>query len=912
MASVEFTPRQKVVLEAVKGPASAIFGAHGIKLRPGKDGKFLNLSKCPWCGHGTDTSPNYQCGVGETPSGAGSYIHSFKCFHNDKPGHYADVLAEMGVITPDEANWVRNLRSEIERQQLQVQLRNSASDLKAANKAFKERLARRLRDNPTAMTWLTKTRGFSPAVIEHFQLGLSEPYKPAGAKAAVHSDSLVAPLLARDGKFYGKYVNYAVPGVTTDNREKKLKAWSSGPARAYFSDKADGRKFIFICDGLKDVWALWDKLQGTELGKQIVFVSSTNGGGGMPEEWKVAGFWEPWEQVYLGHDSDEPDPKTGRRAGDEHAKAIAGVAMRETRRVWPIGFKDWNDFFLGGKTVQDFAKLLEASHVLSLVELKAAPDEPETGMQAAEPVSVVGNYLKGHLYEAIDVVDYTQDDDTGETLQRLRTLVVRSDRTLHATRAMPAPKGTPTSQLVFRLVPDGAHLTGPVKASPNCTWKWSSIQQFLKGQAKERPLRELIQRIERHLRASVWLPYDDDFALLACTVVATYMQSVFDAVPLLLVTGPAGSGKSQLGIAMSELCCNSPATPIGQISAASIARLVDETRGFVALDDLESVGKRAGADPQFDDLVQALKLSYNRHTSMKIWTNMKTGKLERLNFFGIKLINNTTGVDSILGTRMFVISTKFMPEGTSVTAEGRLAPEERTELRNELHTWAFCNVAKVAQAYGYILPNKTSRDKEIAAPLRVVAALADDAALHSSLEKNLERQARRETQPETTEQLLQAALEDIILESFDRQGIVRTVVTLTEAMMKMALMVDTNYGKDFTTDLPEYSKPEVVGRHFVQRFAKQGSSPVRVNLFGKYLRGRELDESFVTTTLTRRYPDGVIPEGLQRSSNGREFCQACADCAYRANCDIRKSRENKEPGAPDKPVRMPTNGRAAH
>jgi hypothetical protein len=99
---------------------------------------------------------------------------------------------------------------------------------------------------------------------------------------------------------------------------------------------------------------------------------------------------------------------------------------------------------------------------------------------------------------------------------------------------------------------------------------------------------------------------------------------------------------------MKDVCANSAL--VGQGSAATIARLIDLSRGFVVLDDIESIGSNK-ADAQFSELIQGLKLSYKKSTAAKIWTDIKTMKVEKLNFFGIKMINNTTGVDAILGSR---------------------------------------------------------------------------------------------------------------------------------------------------------------------------------------------------------------------------------------------------------------------
>ncbi len=92
--------------------------------------------------------------------------------------------------------------------------------------------------------------------------------------------------------------------------------------------------FLFVCDGLKDVWELSQLLKTSpELDASVALVSSTNGGQGVPEEWKNPDYWSQFEKVFLGHDNDKADPLTGRRAGDEHARALAEIACRETLRV---------------------------------------------------------------------------------------------------------------------------------------------------------------------------------------------------------------------------------------------------------------------------------------------------------------------------------------------------------------------------------------------------------------------------------------------------------------------------------------------------------------------------------------------------------------------------------------------------
>src|SRR5207237_566662 len=122
-----------------------------------------------------------------------------------------------------------------------------------------------------------------------------------------------------------------------------------------------------------------------------------------------------------------------------------------------------------------------------------------------------------------------------------------------------------------------------------------------------------------------------------------------------------------------------------------------------------------GRGGEFSELAQALKLSYNQETATKLWTDVKTMRTERLNFFGVKLINNTRGADSILGSRMLRIQTARIPEHQrSQFGESRPADWRRIdELRDELHTWTFENVAAIDAEYRRLFPKDSDRAEEI-------------------------------------------------------------------------------------------------------------------------------------------------------------------------------------------------------
>lgn len=885
------------IFSLLRMPAETVLGRHNIKIR--KNGPWLNMSRCPWCGHGAEKDDNYQCGITETPGDRG-FLHAVKCMHahhsesGEATPHYADFLVALGELTSAEADQVKNGRPRQAKPPLLVQaIRDTvlAAPLGRMNEENNGKARRRLKDSCQAMTYLIKTRGLNPATIEQFKLGLSEPYKKDNL--VIHANALAAPLVGLDGNFYKKYVNYAIPDVTTDNREKPQKAWSPGDARAYYNSDARSKSWIFICDGLKDLWSLHQLLNGTGLLDNMALVSSTNGGGGMPAEWKAPGFWERFDQVFAGHDNDQANALTGKRAGDEHAKAIAEVACRDVRRVTPPGVKDWNDWVLAGHTAEEFRALLEASENIQIFDGIQADDGDSLGRFAADPVSIVGEFHNGYLYEAVRTLVREKSEATGEMVESYSTIVIRSDRTQHRATQMPAPKGTPDACRVWRLVPDGTLLSRPPEPNPNLTWSWVAIQTWLKHKEKKTPLKDLLTAVQNHLRGSVWLPYENDFSVLACSVVASYVQEVFDAVPLLLVTGPAGSGKSELGESLRSMGANSR-NVLARVSAATLARHIDATRGLVIIDDLEQIGSASSKDGQFDDLVQTLKLSYKKSTAMKMVTEFKNGQaLQReFNYFGIKVINNTRGSDAILGSRMLTIHTRHMPAQVKVEKSLKMQPDSLVELRNKLHSWAFDNVTNVAEAYQAIFPNKTGRQDEIEAPLRVIAALSGDETLVETLEKALSRQKNVSADPYSPEEVLREALESILRRSIERDGVVPTWVTVTQVMYEMASMVDANYGKEFTTSLANTEKPEWVGRALLQGYVDPDAPRQRTTLYGKGLRAYRLTEDFISSAIRKvaeEMPSLEVGD-MARSVNFKAFCKACATCPYRMHCDMQKSR----------------------
>jgi energy-coupling factor transporter ATP-binding protein EcfA2 len=751
--------------------------------------------------------------------------------------------------------------------------------MKAASVAFAKRLQQRLHDCPGGLQALRELFGVSAATAERFRLGLSEPYPKVTEASPVpqYKDVLVAPTRGKEGNFLKRYVYRVLPGITIDNRlHGDQEAWSTGPAATYYSRKPGADDLLMVVGSVVDLWALVDMMSGTALERSLTVIASTHGTArDWPHEWATEAFWSGWKAVYIAIPVERSQGTDGDGNSDGRAHDLARLTRREVHRLAPVKADEWHQACTSGLRADSMRMLLRNAAKIDPQRLK----ESECARyETARAVDLSSAYHKGHLYEAVRVLK--REDAAEGSVERYTVVVVRSDRMLHEVQEAPYPPGTPRSERVLRLVPDGTQLARKPAASPYGTWRWASVQAYVDHAAQSPPLADLIDRLSGHLRASVWLPRGEDYCLLACTAVVTFCQQIFDAVPLILLTGPAGSGKTTLAGAMSDVCANSPGT-VGLSSGATLSRLADMARGFVSLDDLEKAPS---------ELLQALKVSYKKESAQRFWTNADAGmRVESLNFYGVKMINNTTGVDDILETRMLSIPTRAKPQSASLPRDRRLNQEQRAELRDQLHIWAFTHVRELEQAYAAILPDPTTRSDEIAAPLQVVARLSGSAALQQELHKALNRSARSKSI--NAHELLDEAIQLILLKYIKEDRQLRRTLTVQEVLMRLRLLEHPNFGKTRTTDISDVESPEWVGRQLRHSFAEPSAIPQRFQMHGVWTRAWPLDSQVVERAIAT---SGVDRASLVEQRDPKTFCKTCRSCDYDSACEMKSQKMKRE------------------
>lgn len=745
------------------------------------------------------------------------------------------------------------------------------------NSEFQRKRQKRLRENKQAVRKLREI-GLTDRTIEQYRLGLSEPY--SGKDQLLHENALLAPVLSERGVLTSQTVYCNLPGITVNPSAENR--WMRGASMTYHSEKFEHHTSLLVVDELTDLWLTQQFLDEWKDKLNLLIICSTHPDR-MPSEWHDRAFWERFERIYVGYSNNA--------AGDRRAASLAEFTGREVRRIrLPLNFgTSWTEFWQKEGTVEDFYRLLFEAAVIGTEISDSSTDSDSLGRFPYQPIDISTVFNNGFLYYPVRTLINSLESfrgDRGDSLTRkttrTETVVVRSDRTIHTVHEEPAPRGTPPSERVLRLT-DGTLIDAYPKASVYTTWSWNSIRDYQESKSRTRPLKVLLREIKTFLKESVWLPFEYDYDLLTLLAPVTYAQAVFQSVPMILVTGEAGSGKSALGRAMCRICANAAA--VGQISAAAIARLIHETRGFVLLDDLESIGRRSKRESSlFNELIQALKLSYNKETSFRLWTDVSRGmRVERLNFFGVKMINNTTGVDDILGSRMLRVSTRKISrelELQLVPSQSLRSRVKLDSLRDELHTWTFENVSLIDMTYRRLFPYISDRNAEISSPLRVFAEIAEDEKLARGVDRALKVKTEQVKEPPDAVSVMIQAVRRLVREGYDK-------ISSTHVMLEMKNILGSFRYQALNGDAFKWDDASWVGRQLrLYELIDVNLVPDRLSLFGKSLRVYPVKEKVLNEIADE---NKNCHEFLRR--HPLSFCSGCKNCAYRDfNCPIMMSR----------------------
>jgi hypothetical protein len=763
-----------------------------------------------------------------------------------------------------------------------IRVRSGEPLAEADARALRQATAALLR-HKRAMAQLYK-RGLKLATIRHFHLGL---YSYEGKQGSVRN-ALSYPVLDDEGKARKRYLRSKLDRVTQGGPGGK--DWAVGSPGTYWVTPREGRKELFVCEGAKDGWWLWQALQGSPLLDQLCIITSTHGSG-MPEAWTSPAFWQGWDKVYLAQDADD--------AGGALAHRVREIAGRDVYRVRVLEDygKDWTDYFLSGQTAEDLAALLEAAPVFGMtVDTLHSPTVPSaSGMHAVTPVDISRTYVNGHLYILFRALESQSKKVTGSssktkhTVQRYRTLVLRSDGVVCSFSYLPVPKGTPRQDRVLALS-DGTLLSRPpVVDETRYTFSLPAITRFREATAADKSAmtltpQELLEGVHDYLKGSAILLQGEDYALLSFVVAASYAQAIFDAVPLVQVVGPRSS---TLARTLARLGCNASLIT-GHASVTTAIRALDRLGGLAVIADLGGIGKRSSED-ELNEFIRLLGASTSKDTASTTWPDPTTLQVERLDLYGVKVIVSTTGGDQTFLTPTLKIYANRLPREGMAQLEHRLpSPTDLQELRDNLHIWMMENAGRIDELYRQAVPQRTSPQEKLTAPLRVLADLIDHPSLSGRLQAALALQEQELLEPMSPVQLVYAAVRSLVRQGYQKK------LTLKQLMLELHLLDGDNPDKASNPTSSEWREPRWIGRTLrAEKLIDPHAKDERRWLWGEQTRVVTLEPSFVANTLKEFEAQKVAH--VQAVRGPLEFCllRPCDACPYASFCTMRPRKEKR-------------------
>ncbi len=380
------------------------------------------------------------------------------------------------------------------------------------------------------------------------------------------------------------------------------------------------------------------------------------------------------------------------------------------------------------------------------------------------------------------------------------------------------------------------------------------------------------------------LAYEEDYALLAFVVVASYAQAIFDAVPLVQIVG---SGGSALGRALVRLGCNAIFIT-GQTPVATAVHALDRVGGLAVIDDLEGMGRRSGVG-EFGEFVRQLGASARKDTAVGTWTDPTTMRVEKLNLYGLKVVVSVTGAARTFPVPVLKVYARKPPEGGSVQLDHRLlSPPDLQELHDDLHLWVMENAGRIDGLYRHSYSQPRSPQEALTAPLRVLDDLLGHPALSGQLQAALALQEREPPEPMSSVQLVHAAVRSLVRQGYRRK------LTLKQLMVELHLLAGDDAVEASSTASPEWQEPRWVGRTLrAEKLVDPNAENERHWLWGEQTRVVTLEPGFVAATLQEFDTQGVAY--APSVWGALEFCllRPCDECPYAGFCTMRPRKEKR-------------------
>lgn len=419
--------------------------------------------------------------------------------------------------------------------------------------------------------------------------------------------------------------------------------------------------FVILCEGELDRLVLESK--------GIPAITSTGGAGTFKEEWIKE--LENIPNLYVCYDRDDAGLNNAVKLLDKfpQAKLISLSGL-------PEGKKDITDFFVLGKTINDFNKLIQEakSHdetvfyydCFSSSEIRFLhPSQDFIGNQgyftipAMEHKPGEKNQIKNFHYVITSDRRLLKVDDEVEFFNKYKLYI----------KQLPAIK------------------------NPESRWPKELIKKFLFEGYTPSPKSVFNKTKEVHMKYSEMREWQW-YYILPLWDIGTYFYTIFETFPYLAFDGIKGTGKSKVTRIITRLSFNGVLSV--SISEATLFRDIESLRCTLGIDEAEAL-----KDPEKGQMIRAL-LNTGYFKGARVPRQEKTQKgifLTRYyETYSPKIIANTRGLEDTLDSRTIKVTMLRAKD-----ERGSILDTETSEnwpgLRHDLYCFALCYFKEIREIY---------------------------------------------------------------------------------------------------------------------------------------------------------------------------------------------------------------------
>jgi hypothetical protein len=684
-------------------------------------------------------------------------------FWNSK-GEYGDVfdfvgrhVLSLGVWNNrDSAQFTEALRHLAQRAGIMLDANNSFKKSPAyGERQLVERLQEALMNNPSALAYVTKTRGWNPITVRSAQLGYMPQNKRALLRDLTLSDCWHAAiekfpagmivymhlirgrLVYLSGRSLEGKQHYNVPREILGERQPYYNYLYSPQAEQVVIVEGQADAITFAEWGIPAVaiggMAASDELlRGLRQHKRLfVALDNTTDANIKSREMAIRLGGEAYlpQLPHAVKDANDWLAKYGANATDaaemlnqaqpwlgvevQHAAGLDGLARQDAIRQLFIYAKSLDEYALSlFKAAMDelgirgrmFADLFKASETSEIQKEEGSDNDMAEVLNDSIPIlSPALGFRRDLAMVTVSIMERLK----GNRLN-IQPYLVTSTRELRrlTDEQIISLNG---QEVALKVIPEGSEFL--------MRWRHSDIKRFLEGETVAPG--EVFSAIHHLFSTYVDFRSEIESKILTLWVIGTYFYTMFPAYPYLTLNGPKNSGKSTVLRLLQPLAFNMITT--SDPTGPAMFRLIHQTGCTVGIDEAERYHNPK--DPAMMQIKQLLNSGY-KHGMPAIRLIGENMKPQTFDVYSPKVMAAIMGLEDVLASRCIAIpmrrTDKKMPSFP--------ADFDGAALRHQLYSLALTQFQPIFTNY-FARPDLHklhNRSGELWSPLVALAAFFED------------------------------------------------------------------------------------------------------------------------------------------------------------------------------------------